>query len=267
MQHSALFEKLLHLPSASEKPEVLMDFAKNIEKYDITIEDAPELIEIATNKKLLDGSESEFFALHYAIYALGALKYIDACPAFLTQFDRAEDLQDNWSESFTDAFELMGESVIPFLIHAMKIVSLESVFLITECIGKLAVSYPDLRSEILLALDELHQRFLNTPVKATALFKNETPILMAWMDMKAVERIDLIRNLYEQDKFDENYVGSIENIEYEFGLRTERPILPTPVFLNTPQQPFVRTEVKVGRNDSCPCGSGKKYKKCCGLND
>lgn len=25
-------------------------------------------------------------------------------------------------------------------------------------------------------------------------------------------------------------------------------------------------EVKVGRNDPCPCGSGKKYKKCCGKN-
>ena len=23
-------------------------------------------------------------------------------------------------------------------------------------------------------------------------------------------------------------------------------------------------EKKVGRNESCPCGSGKKYKKCCG---
>ena len=23
---------------------------------------------------------------------------------------------------------------------------------------------------------------------------------------------------------------------------------------------------KIGRNDSCPCGSGKKYKKCCGQN-
>jgi uncharacterized protein YecA (UPF0149 family) len=23
---------------------------------------------------------------------------------------------------------------------------------------------------------------------------------------------------------------------------------------------------KVGRNDPCPCGSGKKYKKCCGKN-
>ena len=27
--------------------------------------------------------------------------------------------------------------------------------------------------------------------------------------------------------------------------------------------PFVTTHVEVGRNDLCPCGSGKKYKKCC----
>ena len=31
---------------------------------------------------------------------------------------------------------------------------------------------------------------------------------------------------------------------------------------NTP----LRNENKVGRNDPCPCGSGKKYKKCCGAN-
>jgi len=30
------------------------------------------------------------------------------------------------------------------------------------------------------------------------------------------------------------------------------------------KQPMIRTEHKVGRNDPCPCGSGKKYKKCCG---
>ena len=29
-------------------------------------------------------------------------------------------------------------------------------------------------------------------------------------------------------------------------------------------QPKKRAEPKVGRNDPCPCGSGKKYKKCCG---
>ncbi len=30
------------------------------------------------------------------------------------------------------------------------------------------------------------------------------------------------------------------------------------------KKPFVRKEEKVGRNDPCPCGSGLKYKKCCG---
>ena len=30
------------------------------------------------------------------------------------------------------------------------------------------------------------------------------------------------------------------------------------------QKPVVRESAKVGRNDPCPCGSGKKYKKCCG---
>jgi preprotein translocase subunit SecA len=25
-----------------------------------------------------------------------------------------------------------------------------------------------------------------------------------------------------------------------------------------------RADPKVGRNDPCPCGSGQKYKKCCG---
>ena len=28
--------------------------------------------------------------------------------------------------------------------------------------------------------------------------------------------------------------------------------------------PIRRDQPKIGRNDPCPCGSGKKYKKCCG---
>ncbi len=33
-----------------------------------------------------------------------------------------------------------------------------------------------------------------------------------------------------------------------------------------PRAPIKREEPKVGRNDPCPCGSGKKYKKCHGVN-
>lgn len=32
-------------------------------------------------------------------------------------------------------------------------------------------------------------------------------------------------------------------------------------------RPVQRATPKVGRNDPCPCGSGKKYKKCCGAAD
>ena len=30
------------------------------------------------------------------------------------------------------------------------------------------------------------------------------------------------------------------------------------------KRPYVRIEKKIGRNEPCPCGSGKKYKKCHG---
>ena len=35
---------------------------------------------------------------------------------------------------------------------------------------------------------------------------------------------------------------------------------------DTPKRKPVKAEKKVGRNDPCPCGSGKKYKNCCGKN-
>jgi len=38
----------------------------------------------------------------------------------------------------------------------------------------------------------------------------------------------------------------------------DEPALPPPV------EPIHREEREIGRNDPCPCGSGKKYKKCCG---
>jgi len=37
---------------------------------------------------------------------------------------------------------------------------------------------------------------------------------------------------------------------------------PPPPSEYVPPKPFIR-EPKIGRNDPCPCGSGKKYKKCC----
>ena len=40
--------------------------------------------------------------------------------------------------------------------------------------------------------------------------------------------------------------------------------MPPPPPPEEPQGTFVRSERKVGRNEPCPCGSGKKYKHCHG---
>jgi SWIM/SEC-C metal-binding protein len=50
---------------------------------------------------------------------------------------------------------------------------------------------------------------------------------------------------------------------YIIGFETDKPedISDLEKLLN-PQKPAISK--KVGRNDPCPCGSGKKYKKCCG---
>ncbi|MGE4505167.1 MAG: preprotein translocase subunit SecA, partial [Desulfovibrionaceae bacterium] len=68
--------------------------------------------------------------------------------------------------------------------------------------------------------------------------------LRALTHLRIKERVDESEFQHEEDK----------NLNYAGGDATsEKPA----------KQPVVK-EQKVGRNDPCPCGSGKKYKKCCG---
>ena len=52
-------------------------------------------------------------------------------------------------------------------------------------------------------------------------------------------------------------------------MKREQVAVPTSINLEGESSPVNRTvkKVKIGRNDPCPCGSGKKYKKCCGRNE
>ncbi len=51
---------------------------------------------------------------------------------------------------------------------------------------------------------------------------------------------------------------------YTIELEPDKPedITQLELLLNPPQPKIA--EKKIGRNDPCPCGSGKKHKKCCG---
>lgn len=64
------------------------------------------------------------------------------------------------------------------------------------------------------------------------------------------------------------YLTLIGNFLNNLRLRTNNGWTPEELSANptvaAPTTPIIRKQPVVGRNEPCPCGSGKKYKKCCG---
>jgi len=94
---------------------------------------------------------------------------------------------------------------------------------------------------------ELFEGLLNTVksevTKVTMLVQVKTEA-----DVEAVEKPVEVENLQYQHADYEDALGVVSNEDDQ---------------ANT-TQPIIREGIKVGRNDVCPCGSGKKYKQCHG---
>ena len=75
----------------------------------------------------------------------------------------------------------------------------------------------------------------------------------AIVNVKTKKRVKELESVFEKNDW-----------KYSIELDSDKPedINDLEMLLNPPKT--VIAEKKVGRNDPCPCGSGKKYKKCCG---
>jgi hypothetical protein len=91
-----------------------------------------------------------------------------------------------------------------------------------------------------------------------------------WKKNRTKREQERARRMAEWDALDRRYeelkakgIDPLARLKYasESTSHREIPALPEPV---PPVETFRRTGQKVGRNDPCPCGSGKKFKKCCG---
>ncbi len=85
------------------------------------------------------------------------------------------------------------------------------------------------------------------------------------MKMQPADRSQRIKGVFSS--LPQNYVhddaGDIVDVAQN--MAPQAAAMPQQSDSAAPRQAPVRTEgPKVGRNDPCPCGSGKKYKKCCG---
>ncbi len=80
-----------------------------------------------------------------------------------------------------------------------------------------------------------------------------------FMEMMGRIRQEVVQKLFRVQLKREDDVEQMEEKQ-----RKQRLVLNRAGGEDQAKQPTTREEDKVGRNDPCPCGSGKKYKKCCG---
>ena len=75
----------------------------------------------------------------------------------------------------------------------------------------------------------------------------------AVVQVKTKKRMNEVISIFEKNGW-----------KYNVELDKDKPedITDLDILLNWPKTQ--EAEKKVGRNEPCPCGSGKKYKKCCG---
>ena len=89
--------------------------------------------------------------------------------------------------------------------------------------------------------------------------KEENPI-------ETMEEDTVVNLIFDKEKLYKNMVDAKADWLYELPQCNNifTPERKRELYKEQKNSGTVRKEKKVGRNDPCPCGSGKKYKKCCG---
>lgn len=223
---------------------------------------------------LAPGDSAEVWAPLHAWRALAQLGAMEAVPALLRQLERDPD--DDWlPEDFPALISMLGPDTIPALAEFLSKRDVPGIVRAPAANGlaRLGRDHPDHRERCVRTLHAQLAHFRRQDADFNAF------LVMHLVDLNATESAALIRKAFAERRVDIRIMGDIEDVEIELGLRTERAT-PAPAldhFRRGPQTgplvpepgtampaPAPRRRAKVGRNEPCPCGSGKKAKACCG---
>ena len=90
--------------------------------------------------------------------------------------------------------------------------------------------------------------------------------LLIELDLDAVEEDTVISLAFDKERLYKNMVAAKADWLYELPqwkeIFSEEEL--KKFYKEQKESTTIRKAKKIGRNDPCPCGSGKKYKKCCG---
>ena len=230
-------------------------------QYGIGSEDVDDLIQLAIDPLLHDAptERNDVWVPVHAWRALGQLGDPRAIEPLIEAFDTLCD--DDWaSEELPVVLGMMGERAIDPLVDFLHNASHREFARMTaaDALGTIAERHPSAKDRVIAIFTE----YLDNP-DSSATGLNGSAV-NALLDLEARSSIDTLRRLYRSGNVDLFACGDIEDVEIELGLRTQRTTPPPDLaqVYGFPK-PVLGKPEKVGRNDPCPCGSGKKYKKCC----
>ncbi len=262
--------------------------------------DVPDLIRMATDYQLHDGSGDSpvVWAPIHAWRALTQLRAEEAIVPLIELFRRTDDVMDDWvSSDLPKELARFGAVALdPLTAYLSEAEHGEwARVAAAKAISLMGREHPETRADCIARLSAQLDRFAEQSETLNAF------LISPLMDLRAVEAMVVIERAFASGRVDESVAGDVEDVQIEFGLKTKRehppkPNKPTimgeklraqwkaaglplpdadgnfPKLEPTPAPalelpplslPYIAPP-KVGRNEPCPCGSGKKFKKCCG---
>jgi len=229
----------------------LVDYDDEDDSYANMDDDSPEL--------------SATYAPCHALMALASLEADDYLKKIMDKFDDIDPFNDHYLFAFDYYIASIYNKNIDF-VNTILLDKKESdekrirIFYIFEEITKYFKDEKSFKS-----IEEVTIKFLKSKNRQAELNALALNILVL---IDGVKHIELIRECCNSSMpIDGVYLDKLENIEIKLGLREKPTIEKLSIEELKVQEEKVEKNIPkknlVGRNDPCPCGSGKKYKKCC----
>ena len=139
-----------------------------------------------------------------------------------------------------------------------------SYFVIEKEIYEQLLTNPD--EEVKGTVKELAEKYGQEVMTMVGFLDGINESLKVENPIETMDEDTVVSLAFDKEKLYKNMVGA--KADWLYGLEQWNAIFSEEeqkkLYKEQKESTTVRKEKKVGRNDPCPCGSGKKYKKCCG---
>lgn len=227
----------------------------------LAAEDGAELLRMAVDPEFdVSWNTDAVWAPAWAWFLIGELKPPGAetvLVGLLDRLDRAEG-DEAGSVILPKVFGRIGPEVAPALVAVLRDESRQtgSRWAAADGLKEIALARPQTRAEMVAILTaQLDEQAVRDETINAA-------IICDLIDLEAVESAAVIERAFLARRVDETIPGDWDEVQVALGLKEPSRLGSGLGPYGT--QPVRRETPKVGRNDPCSCGSGKKFKKCCG---